>query len=108
MKKILSLICIMMLCIGMSSCVSSSYAHTNRRCYHTHSVYYKNAHRHHDYNPNLYRYEPRPKHYRYVPRRNPNLYRYEPIPKHHPKPKPHPHHHRPQNPKPDRHKPNRR
>lgn len=88
MKKILSLICIMMLCIGMSSCVSSSYAHTNRRCYHTHSVYYKDAHRHHDYNPNLYRYEPRPKH--------------------HPKPKPHPHQYRPQNPKPDRHKPNRR
>lgn len=101
MKKILSLICIMMLCIGMSSCVSSSYAYTGKRC-----VYYKDAHRHHDYNPNLYRYEPRPKHYRYVPRRNPNLYRYEPIPKHHPKP--HPHQHRPQNPKPDRHKPNRR
>lgn len=101
MKKILSLICIMMFCIGMSSCVSSSYAHTNRRCYHTHSVYYRDAHRHHNHrpNPNLYRYEPR---------YNPNLYRYEPRPKHHPKPKPHPHQHRPHNPKPDRHKPNRR
>lgn len=104
MKKILSLICIMMFCIGMSSCVSSSYAH-----------------RHHNHTPNIYRYEPRPKHYRYryeprrnpnlyryEPRYNPNLYRYEPRPKHHPKPKPHPHQHRPNNPKPDRHKPNRR
>lgn len=100
MKKILSLICIMMFCIGMSSCVSSSYAH-----------------RHHNHTPNIYRYEPRPKHYRceprrnpniyrYEPRYNPNLYRYEPRPKH--QPKPHPHQHRPNNPKPDKHKPNRR
>ena len=100
MKKILSLICVMMLCIGMSSCVSSSYAHP-----------------HHNHTPNIYRYEPRPKHYRYEPRRNPNLYRYEPrynpnIYRYEPRPKqkptPHPHSYRPYNSKPNNHKPNRR
>lgn len=84
MKKIFSLICIMMFCIAMSSCVSS-YAiddyYTGRRCYHTNSVYYRDAHRHQNNRP------------------NPNLYRYEPRPKHHPKskPQPHPHSYRPYN-----------
>ena len=95
MKKIFSLICVIMLCIGMSSCVSSSYAH-----------------RHHNHTPNIYRYEPRPKHcryepsYRYEPKYNPNIYRYEPRPK--PKATPHPHSYRPYNSKPNNHKPNRR
>jgi hypothetical protein len=86
MKKIITFICVVLLCIWLNSCavytIDDNYGYRSGSCYHTHSVYYIPGHYH-----TCHRYS-------------------KPIqPRHKPKPTPHPHSYRPHN---SRHNHNRR
>ena len=98
MKKIITFICFVLLCVGLNSCtvyttVDDDYGYRSGSCYHTHSVYYRPAH----YPTRRYYSRPMP------PSPKPKPHYRKPQPK----PTPHPHSHRPYNSR-DNHKNDKR
>lgn len=65
MKTIIKIICFIILCISLHSCVvypNDYYSYPNYRVYHTHRVYYNTPH-HHQHKT----YKPQPKHNQHRP-----------------------------------------
>lgn len=100
MRKIFSFICIMMVCMAISSCsvYNTDDYYTDRNHYPIYSIYYRpvytpTRHHHHNYRPMPPRPKPKP-HYNHTPHPKPT-------------PNPRPHGHNNSNHKPN-HKPDRR
>lgn len=87
MKKIITVICFVLLCVGLNSCaVYTVDDYPSRTYYHTHSVYYRPAAHHHHHHGHVHGSKPMPP----SPKPKPHYRRPQP------KPTPHPHSRRPQ------------